>query len=77
MLHFSCGLRSCGCLCLFLTVPRVDLWSVIVALPDHTHFFVIHVLINSSAHSSVFILWHQLTTHKSKACPFTFKYEFR
>ena len=33
-----CDMAVCV-LCLFLAVPWVDMQSVIVALPGHTHFF--------------------------------------
>ena len=42
---------SCGCLCfscLFLAVPWVGLWYVMVAQPSHTHFFVLFDQITSA-----------------------------
>ena len=35
----SCCHVAMSILCLFLAVPQVGLWSVIVAFPHHTYFF--------------------------------------
>ena len=36
----SCGLVSVCVLCLFLNVPWVCLWSVIVVFPSYTHLYI-------------------------------------
>ena len=40
LLYFYCCLVAVSVLCLFLVVPLVGMWFVIVAFPGHAHFLL-------------------------------------